>query len=129
MRRRFGGSLEREAIDFSGRNVLLSHQFYKNGSTSPETSDSEQVSLNVGGLDSVDVSLVENFDYVALGHIHGPQKVKVSPHPLLRDAAEVLPQRGETGEIHHDGDTGREGNSEPLIETLPLHPHDGMCAG
>lgn len=84
--------LEREAIDFSGRNVLLSHQFYKNGSTSPETSDSEQVSLNVGGLDSVDVSLVENFDYVALGHIHGPQKVKVPHIRYCGTPLQIFPQ-------------------------------------
>ena len=113
--------LEREAIDFSGRNVLLSHQFYKNGSTSPETSDSEQVSLNVGGLDSVDVSLVENFDYVALGHIHGPQKVKV-PHirycgtPLKYSLSEEYQEKSITMV------TLREKGSEPLIETLPLHP-------
>ena len=122
MRRRFGRILEREAIDFSGRNVLLSHQFYKNGSTSPETSDSEQVSLNVGGLDSVDVSLVENFDDVALGHIHGPQKVKKVPHirycgtPLKYSLSEEYQEKSIT--MVTLGEKG----SEPLIETLPLHP-------
>jgi exonuclease SbcD len=29
----------------------------------------------VGGSDNVDVNVFENFDYVALGHIHGPQKM------------------------------------------------------
>jgi len=43
------------------RHVLLSHQFYVNGSTQPEVCDSEQRMLQVGGLDSVDVSLVEHF--------------------------------------------------------------------
>lgn len=113
--------LERENLDFSERNVLLSHQFYKNGSTGPETSDSEQASLNIGGLDSVDVSLVEPFTYVALGHIHGPQKVK-SPHirycgtPLKYSLSEEKQEKSITMVT-----LGEKGTA-PLIETLPLHP-------
>ena len=113
--------LERENLDFSERTVLLSHQFYKNGSTAPETSDSEQASLNIGGLDSVDVSLVEPFTYVALGHIHGPQKVK-SPHirycgtPLKYSLSEEKQEKSIT--MVTLGEKGM----EPLIETLPLHP-------
>ena len=113
--------LERENLDFSERNVLLSHQFYKNGSTGPETSDSEQASLNIGGLDSVDVSLVEPFNYVALGHIHGPQKVK-SPHirycgtPLKYSLSEEKQEKSIT--MVTLGEKG----TDPLIETLPLHP-------
>ncbi|MFQ9393808.1 MAG: metallophosphoesterase family protein [Lachnospiraceae bacterium] len=119
--------LEREAIDFSGRNVLLSHQFYKNGSTSPETSDSEQVSLNVGGLDSVDVSLVENFDYVALGHIHGPQKVKV-PHirycgtPLKYSLSEEYQEKSITMV------TLGEKEANPSSKHCPFIRYE-MCAG
>ena len=29
--------------------------------------------IPVGGLDSVDASVFDDFDYVALGHLHGPQ--------------------------------------------------------
>lgn len=50
------------------RNVLLAHQFV----TGAERSDSEE---NVGGLDNVDASVFDGFDYVALGHIHKPQNV------------------------------------------------------
>jgi len=50
-------------------NILIAHQFV----TGAERSDSEEVS--VGGLDNVDASAFDGFDYVALGHIHGPQKV------------------------------------------------------
>ena len=113
--------LERENLDFSERNVLLSHQFYKNGSTGPETSDSEQASLNIGGLDSVDVSMVEPFNYVAMGHIHGPQKVK-SPHirycgtPLKYSLSEEKQEKSITMVT-----LGEKGTA-PLIETLPLHP-------
>lgn len=65
--------LKREHIDVSKRNVLVSHQFYTSGGEKPETCDSEIIS--VGGIDNVDVSAVEDFDYVALGHIHGAQTV------------------------------------------------------
>lgn len=55
------------------RNILLAHQFITSGGREPERSESE--TFNVGGVDNVDVSLFEAFDYVALGHIHGPQSV------------------------------------------------------
>lgn len=71
--------LNREEIDWESRNVLLSHQFYTNQGQRPETCDSEQSVITVGGLDNVDASVVERFDYAALGHIHGAQMVK-SPH-------------------------------------------------
>ena len=51
------------------RNILVAHQ-YVTGAT---TSDSEEIS--VGGLENVDASALQGFDYVALGHIHGPQNI------------------------------------------------------
>lgn len=39
-------------------------------------SESETV-LSVGGTEIIDVSLVKQFDYVALGHIHAPQKYQL----------------------------------------------------
>lgn len=56
-------------VDFSARNVLVTHQFV----TGAERSGSEE--LSVGGADNVDVGVFDGFDYVALGHIHGPQNV------------------------------------------------------
>lgn len=61
--------LANSPVDTSLRNVLLCHQFV----TGAETSDSEEHS--VGGLDSIDSHLFHQFDYVALGHIHKPQKI------------------------------------------------------
>lgn len=55
------------------RRVLLAHQFVTAAGQSPERCDSEFAS--VGTLDHVDVSALDGFDYVALGHIHGPQRV------------------------------------------------------
>ena len=56
-------------LDPRVRNVLVTHQFV----TGAERCDSEE--LSVGGSDNVDVSVFAPFDYVALGHIHGPQCV------------------------------------------------------
>ena len=56
-------------IDHDMRNVLVTHQFV----TGAETCDSEE--LSVGGTDNVDGSVFDGFDYVALGHIHKPQKI------------------------------------------------------
>lgn len=53
----------------SERNVLVTHQFV----TGASRSDSEEIS--VGGSDNVDAAVFDGFDYVALGHIHGPQNV------------------------------------------------------
>ena len=62
-------ALEQMQLDPAQRNVLLTHQFV----TGAETCASEE--LSVGGTDNVDASLFRDFDYVALGHIHGPQNV------------------------------------------------------
>ena len=62
-------AIEKMRIDKSKRNVLLTHQFVT-GST---TCESEEIS--VGGSDNVDASVFADFDYVALGHIHGPQNI------------------------------------------------------
>lgn len=61
-------AIEHMDIDETATNILVAHQFV----TGAERSDSEE---NIGGLDNVDVGVFAPFDYVALGHIHGPQKV------------------------------------------------------
>lgn len=67
--------LERETIDENRTNILMMHRFVKAGEKLPELSDSES-QLSVGTLDPVDSSLLDQFDYVALGHIHKPQIIK-----------------------------------------------------
>ena len=62
-------ALEKMPVDTSKRNILLTHQFV----TGSVTCDSEE--LSVGGSDNVDAAVLEAFDYVALGHIHGPQNI------------------------------------------------------
>ena len=54
-------------LDPSCRNVLVAHQFVAGA----RRCESEEMS--VGGIDQVDVTVFDGFDYVALGHIHSPQ--------------------------------------------------------
>ena len=113
--------LNREEIDDSRRNVLLSHQFYTNGGQLPERCDSEQPVIAIGGLEHVDVSVIERFDYGALGHIHGAQKVK---HPYIRYCG--TPLKYSVSEEHHKKSItmvtlGPKG-TEPVIDTIPLIP-------
>lgn len=113
--------LLREEIDYSKRNVLLSHQFYTGTGQETQTCDSEQSVLMVGGLDNIDVSVVEKFDYAALGHIHGPQKVKF---PHIRYCG--TPLKYSVSEEHHKKSItmaalGQKGE-EVRIETIPLEP-------
>lgn len=62
-------------IDPTHRNLLVTHQFV----TGASRSDSEDIS--VGGSDNVDASVFAPFNYVALGHLHGPQQVRFQPAP------------------------------------------------
>ena len=62
-------AIENMDIDPAGRNVLITHQFV----TGASAAGSEDAI--VGGIDSVDASIFEVFDYVALGHIHGAQNI------------------------------------------------------
>ncbi len=57
-------------VDVTRRNVLIAHQFV----TGATRCDSEEISI--GGLDNIDAGVFSQFDYVALGHLHGPQKVQ-----------------------------------------------------
>lgn len=67
--------LKQEKLDKKKKNILVAHQFFMNNGTIPELSQSESIT-NVGTLDAIDVNLLDDFDYVALGHIHKPQKIK-----------------------------------------------------
>lgn len=62
-------AIEAMNVDTAERNVLVTHQFV----TGAVRCDSEE--LSVGGTDNVDSTVFDPFDYVALGHIHGPQQV------------------------------------------------------
>lgn len=63
--------LSQQHIDSQYQNILITHQFV--GKTSV-TSESE-LPLSVGGSEVIDATLFQDFDYVALGHLHAPQHV------------------------------------------------------
>lgn len=62
-------ALKNLSLNKKERNVLVAHQYV----TGAQTCDSEEKS--VGGMDNVSAELFFDFDYTALGHIHGPQKI------------------------------------------------------
>lgn len=76
------------------RNVLVAHQFV----TGAERSESEE---NVGGLDNVDASVFEKFDYVALGHIHKPQNVAKDGDGTVRARYSGTPLKYSLSEATH----------------------------
>ena len=64
--------LARHPVDRTERNVLVTHQFVT-GTEPVRQSDSELL-LSVGGTEQISYTVFEDYDYTALGHIHGPQK-------------------------------------------------------
>lgn len=76
------------------RNVLVAHQFV----TGAERCESEE---NVGGLDNVDASVFEKFDYVALGHIHKPQNVAKDADGTVRARYSGTPLKYSLSEATH----------------------------
>lgn len=101
-------------VNTSERNILVTHQFV----TGASRSDSEEIS--VGGSDNVDASVFDDFDYVALGHIHRPQNVG---RETLRYCG--TPLKYSFSEAKHDKsvtvlDILEKGNIN--IETVPLIP-------
>jgi exonuclease SbcD len=114
-------AVEAADIDYAARNVLVSHQFYTSAGITPTRSESE---LNpIGGLDAVDAGIIERFDYIALGHLHGGQNVgsrhirycgspiKYSFSEWRQEKSVTLVELGEKGSL--------------TIKALPLSPlHD-----
>lgn len=104
-------------IDKNARNVIVTHQFV----TGAERSDSEIIA--VGGTDNVDSYVFDDFDYVALGHIHRPQNVGKSTvrycgTPLKYSFSEINHEKSVTiVEIKEKEDID--------VTTIPLIPlHD-----
>ncbi len=107
-------SLSQITLDKSRRNVLLAHQFVT-GATRCESEE-----LSVGGTDNVDASVFDDFDYVALGHLHGPQSVgretvRYIGSPLKYSFSEAKHTKSITVvELGEKGDA--------TISTIPLTP-------
>lgn len=101
------------------RRVLVTHYFVTDAGREPELSDSE-TTIHVGGLDNVEASLFKDFDYVALGHIHKPQKIGDKPvyyagSPLKYSFGEANQTKSVLLiELTKEGLSG--------VETIPLKP-------
>lgn len=101
-------------IDLTQRNILVTHQFV----TGAVRSDSEEIS--VGGTDNVDAAVFDDFDYVALGHIHGPQNIgstrlRYCGTPLKYSFSEAKHKKSVT--VVSLGEKG-----SLAVHTVPLHP-------
>lgn len=78
------------------RYVLLTHQFAVAGGSLPQQSESEMI--YAGGIEAVDISLFEPFSYVALGHLHKPQRmgkdhIRYAGSPLKYSFSESKPDK------------------------------------
>ncbi len=103
--------------DPAKRNILIAHQFI----TGCETSESEEIS--VGALENVDARVFDAYDYVALGHIHKPQRIlrdtlRYAGSPLKYSFSEAAHVKSVT-----IADLGKKGDIR--VSTVPLYPwHD-----
>ena len=105
-------------MDKSARNILVTHQFV----TGASRCESEEIS--VGGSDNVDASVFDDFDYVALGHIHSPQdigssKIRYCGTPLKYSFSEANHQKSVT--VVELGEKG-----SLTVRTAPLIPKRDM---
>lgn len=112
-----GMLLENQQINTEERNVILSHQFVIAGGERPSMGGSE---TTVGGIGQMDASVFDDFDYVALGHVHntqkmGNEKVRYAGSPLCYHFSESGQKKGLTVvEIREKG------TLEVSIEELPV---------
>lgn len=103
------------------RNVLVSHQFFlPDGGDAENIERAENEVKQVGNLDAIPASLIADFDYAALGHIHKPMKVgsetlRYCGTPMPYSLSEENQQKGILMvEMGAKGDV--------LTTVLPLHP-------
>lgn len=98
-----------QTINLKERNVLVAHGFVV-GDSDPELSESERP-LSIGGTDFIKAKYFENFNYTALGHLHGPQRVlrdnirysgsilKYSFSEVRQNKSVTIINMGEKGEV------------------------------
>ena len=109
-----GAAISEMGLNLSERNVLIAHQFV----TGSASAGSEEVT--VGDVGNVDAEVFKDFDYVALGHIHGAQnigseRVRYSGTPLKYSLSEKDSAKSVTvAELKEKG--------RLEITTLPLTP-------
>ena len=113
--------IEHAHLDRQKRNVIVAHQFVAGRSEDPVLAGSESIGTqSVGLVEKISYDCFDSFDYVALGHIHSPQKVgreevRYAGSPLKYSLSEVnhiksvpLVTIGEKGKVS--------------VELIPLSP-------
>lgn len=112
---------KKEKEDFAGnkRRVLVTHYFVTDAGREPELSDSE-TTIHVGGLDNVDASLFDGFDYVALGHIHKPQQI--GNRPVYYAGAPLKYSFGEVNQVKSVLILSLNETGLDSVEKIPLSP-------
>ena len=114
--------LDANEISETKRNILISHQLFTVEGEEAEHSESEIGSI--GGIETVDAGLLSPFDYVALGHLHGPQKVgedyvRYAGSPLKYSASECNHKKSMVEvELREKGDLS--------VRLVPLNPRRDM---
>ena len=92
--------IDRENIDESQRNVLVSHQSYLPPHVQADQVERMESEIRtVGNIDEVSGEMLQIFDYAALGHIHKPMKVGDEFHrycgtPLACSVSEAGQDKG-----------------------------------
>ncbi len=108
-------------IDTDARNILVAHQFVGGNGNGPALGGSEGAAVqSVGLVEMIGCDIFKAFDYVALGHIHSPQKIG---RETIRYAGSPL--KYSLSEAYNDKSVplitlGPKGNVE--IELIPMHP-------
>lgn len=117
----FAGLLALSALNPNERNVLVSHQFFlPDGSDAADIERADNERRQVGNLDAIPASLIADFDYAALGHIHKPMKVgsetlRYCGTPMPYSLSEENQQKGILMV-----EMGAKGDVQTTV--LPLHP-------
>ena len=113
--------IQRESIREKERNVIVSHQFYlPSGTRAEDIPRMDSEIRTVGNIDEVQSSVLEPFDYAALGHIHKPMKVgseviRYCGTPFPTSVSEAGQQKGILQvEMGAKGDV--------CVSVLPLEP-------
>lgn len=113
--------IQRENIREEERNVIVSHQFYlPSGTRAEDIPRMDSEIRTVGNIDEVQSSVLEPFDYAALGHIHKPMKVgseviRYCGTPFPTSVSEAGQQKGILQvEMGAKGDV--------CVSVLPLEP-------
>jgi exonuclease SbcD len=113
--------IEKAAIDKNRRRVIVAHQFVAGKEEDPAFGGSESAGTqSVGLVEKIGYDCFDGFDYVALGHIHSPQKVgrdevRYAGSPLKYSLSEV--NNAKSVPIITLGKKG-----DTSIELIPLQP-------